>query len=182
LKKLFFISLLFIGFSSQAQRTYVYGVVKDSITLEDMIGVHIRNIDAGSLTSTNAEGKFKMPSQIGDTLVFSSVGHKTLAWIVDSSWFQEEEIEFLLPVNTIYLDEVVVGEFPEYERFKDMIMQEQPEDTTFEIFGVPRVVMDQYPVAEKVNFFTRQTYFFIRYPPSTIRLAKRRRKKEKCSI
>ena len=177
MKKLFFISLIVFGFSSEAQRNYMYGLVRDSISGEAMIGVHIQNINAGSLTSTNAEGKFKMPAQTGDTLVFSSVGHTTLAWIADSSWFHLQEIEFLLPVNTIYLEEVVVGEFPEYEQFKELIMQEQPTDTTLEIFGVPRVVMDPYPQMEKKEFL--HPAHILLHPISTIHHSVSKKEKEK---
>ena len=142
-----------------------------------MIGVHIQNIDAGSLTSTNAEGVFRIPAQVGDTLVFSSVGHKTLAWIADTTWFSSEEIEFLLPVNTVYLEEVVVGEFPEYARFKEMVLNEQPKDTTFQIFGVPRVVMDPYPQMEKSEYLNPVFAFF--HPISAIHHSVSKREKEK---
>ncbi len=164
-------------FSSKAQRNYIYGVVKDSLSQEPMIGAHIQNVDAGSLTSTNAEGKFKIPAQVGDTIVISSVGHKTLAWVADSSWFKQNEIDFLLAVNTIYLDEVVVGEFPEYERFKDLIIKEQPKDTTFEIFGVPRVVMDPYPQMEKSEYLNPVFVFF--HPISAIHHSVSKKEKEK---
>lgn len=169
--------MIICGFSAASQRTYIYGVVRDSITKDGMIGVHIQNIGAGSLTSTNAEGKFKMPAQTGDTLVFSSVGHKTLAWIADSTWFTPDEIEFLLPVNTIYLEEVVVGEFPEYERFKDLVIKEQPKDTTFKIFGVPQVVMDPYPQLEKSEYLNPVFAFF--HPISAIHHSVSKKEKEK---
>lgn len=177
MKKLLTILLLCLCFAASAQRTYIYGVVRDSLSGDEMIGVHVRNIDAGSLTSTNEEGKFKMPTQIGDTLVFSSVGHKTLAWIADSTWFHEEEVEFHLPVNTIYLDEVVVGEFPEYERFKEMIIKEQPKDTTFKIFGVPEVIMDPYPQMEKSEYLHPAFVFF--HPISAMHHSFSKKEKEK---
>lgn len=142
-----------------------------------MIGAHIQNIDAGSLTSTTPEGKFKIPAQAGDTIVISSVGHKTLAWVADSTWFQQSEIEFLLPVNTIYLDEVVVGEFPEYERFKDLIIKEQPKDTTFSVFGVPQVVMDPHPQMEKSEYLNPVFVFF--HPVSAIHHSVSKKEKEK---
>ena len=177
MKTILTISFLFILGAANAQRDYVYGVVRDSLSGDEMIGVHVRNIDAGQLTSTNEEGKFKMPAQVGDTLVFSSVGHKTLAWIAGPTWFNREEIEFLLPVNTIYLDEVVVGEFPEYERFKEMIIQEQPKDTTFKIFGVPEVVMDPYPQLEKNEYLNPAFVFF--HPVSALHHSFSKKEKEK---
>ncbi|MEO9482969.1 MAG: carboxypeptidase-like regulatory domain-containing protein [Ekhidna sp.] len=177
MKKLIFIVIMACSFGAAAQRTYVYGVVRDSTTSSDLMGAHIQNIDAGSLTSSNTEGKFKLPAQVGDTLVFSSIGHKTLAWVADSTWFTSDEIEFLLPVNTIYLDEVVVGEFPEYERFKDMILEAQPQDTTLKIFGVPQVVMDPYPQLEKSEYLNPVFVFF--HPVSAIHHSISKKEKEK---
>lgn len=172
------ISLLLLTLGLSAQRTYIYGVVKDSTTKEEMIGAHVRNISAGSLTSTNEKGEFRMPTKEGDTLVISSVGHQTLAWVAEDSWFTlHEEMEFLLPANTIYLDEVVVGEFPEYERFKDMILAEQPKDTTFRIFGVPEVVMDPYPVLEKNQYLHPAFVFF--HPISAMHHSFSKKEKEK---
>lgn len=177
MRALTFICLLFISVAGFSQRSYIYGVVRDSLSHEEMIGVHVRNIDAGSLTSTNAEGEFRIPAQVGDTLVFSSVGHKTLAWIADSTWFTSEEIEFLLPVNTVYLEEVVVGEFPEYERFKDLVLKEQPKDTTLKIFGVPQVVMDPYPQLEKSEYLNPVFVFF--HPVSAIHHSVSKKEREK---
>ncbi len=177
MKKLIFISLVLCGWHVSAQRTYIYGVVKDSLSNEKLIGAHIQNINAGSLTSTNKDGKFKLPARAGDTLVFSNVGHKTLAWIADSTWFDSEEMEFVLPLNTIYLDEVVVGEFPEYERFKELIIEEKVEDTTFQIFGVPKVVMDPYPQLEKSEYLNPIFVFF--HPVSAIHHSVSKKEKEK---
>jgi len=61
-----------------AQRNYLYGVVKDSVSKEVMIDAHIKNISAGLITSTSYRGAFKIPAKEGDSLVVSSVGHVTL--------------------------------------------------------------------------------------------------------
>lgn len=140
MKYVIIIAFFLTSYAGLAQRSYLNGVVKDSLSRQDMIDVHVRNINAGNLTSSNAYGKFKIPAQEGDTIVFSSIGHKTLAWIVQGDWTFDER-EFLLPVNTVYLDEVVIGDFPRYERFKEMIMEAQPMDTSLQIFGVKPVVM-----------------------------------------
>jgi len=141
LKGVFFILLITISGLAFGQRNYSFGIVKDSLSDEPMVGVHIRNILAGSITSTNEEGKFRIPVKVGDTLVLSNVGYQTLAWAVDSSWLNQEEITLKLPPTTIYLDEVVVGKFPEYERFKEDIIQLNVEDTSFQFYGLPKVVV-----------------------------------------
>lgn len=139
--------------------------------------MHVRNINAGLLTSTDPYGKFKIPAMVGDTLVLSSVGHQTLAWIAKEEWFDEQEVEFLLPVNTIYLEEVVVGEFPEYERFKDQIISTEVEDTTFHAYGVPIVKMDPYPQMEKNEYLNPVFVFF--HPVSALHHSFSKKEKEK---
>jgi len=141
LKWLTTILLILVTFyAAQAQRNYVYGSVADSLDGHVLIGAHIQNIDAGSLTSTNEDGKFKIPVKVGDTLIISSVGYLTLAWVAQPDWFRKTEVEFKLPSNTVYLDEVVVGQFPEYLQFKDDLINMNVEDTSFQIFGIPKVV------------------------------------------
>lgn len=132
---------MFFSLTVLAQRTYLNGVVKDSLTGQDMLGVHIKNINASSLTSSNAYGKFRIPVQFGDTLVFSNVGYKTISWVLGEDLYEQAEIEFFMRINTVYLDEVIIGDFPEYERFKEMILEAQPKDTSMQIFGVDPVVM-----------------------------------------
>ncbi|MEO1254791.1 MAG: carboxypeptidase-like regulatory domain-containing protein [Bacteroidota bacterium] len=171
------IAILLACFAVKAQRSYIYGVVKDSLSNEYLIGAHIQNLNAGSLTSTNKEGKFRLPTKVGDTLVVSSVGQKTLAWVADSSWFVKSEVTFVLPLNTIYLDEVVVGEFPEYEQFKEQVINTMPMDTTFHVFGVPQVVMDPYPQMEKSEYLNPLFVFF--HPISAIHHSFSGKEKEK---
>jgi len=177
LKPLFTIGLLLISLASFSQRNYIYGVVRDSASQQDMIGVHIRNVDAGLLTSSDAYGKFKIPVQVGDTLALSSVGHTTLAWVAQEDWFEKEEIEFLLPVNTIYLDEVVVGEFPEYERFKEQIMNTKVMDSTFQVYGVPIVKMKEHNQLEKSQYLNPAYVIF--HPLSAIHHSVSKKEREK---
>lgn len=116
-------------------------MVKDSASREPMIAVHVQNINKELITYSNPQGEFRMPVELGDTIVLSSVGHKTLAWVAEEEWTQGKE--FLLPVNTIYLDEVVVGRLPTYLRFKDKIINTQAEDSSYVIPGIPRVVITE---------------------------------------
>ena len=164
-------------FVTFGQRTYIYGIVKDSASQDVMIGAHIQNLNAGLLTSTGPSGKFKIPAKVGDTLFLSSVGHKSLGWRVEETWFDGSEIDFLLPVNTIYLEEVVVGEFPEYVRFKDQLLNTEVEDSVYEGYGVPRVKMNPYPQMEKKQYLHPAYVLF--HPISAIHHSVSKREKEK---
>ena len=149
MKNIFIILLLFLTFSGLSQRKFIYGFVKDSSTQEKLIGAHVQNLTSHKLTIVDEFGEFRMPVQLGDTLRISSVGYQVLGWIAEDSWFSENFVEFLLPIDTIYLQEVVIGEFPEYSRFKQIIVDTQPKDTQFWYHGVAQPVMKEFNVLEK---------------------------------
>lgn len=109
-----------------------------------MIGAHVQNLTAGQGTTTDANGLFNMPVQPGDTLLISHVGYQRLGWVASENWLREDVVEFFLPIDTIYLREVVIGVLPEYERFKQLIIETQPEDT-FEIFGYAQIDFASLP-------------------------------------
>jgi len=126
----------------------MYGIVKDSTTKEEILGVHIRNLTSKKLAIADEYAQFRIPAQAGDTLMLSHVGFQILGWVVKESWFEVRK-EFLLPIDTVYLEEVVIGEFPEYSRFKQMIVDAEVEDTSFWYHGVPQTVMQEHNVLEK---------------------------------
>ncbi|MEM9337241.1 MAG: hypothetical protein AAGA66_00815 [Bacteroidota bacterium] len=135
--------LLFLSLSTLAlsQRAFFYGFVQDSTTKEELVGTHIRNISSDKLAISDAYGKFRLTAQVGDSIVLSNVGYQMLLWIAKENWFTSERVTFSLPVDTIYLEEIVVGKLPEYSKYKQMIIDTQPEDTSFWYFGVPQPEM-----------------------------------------
>ena len=77
--------------------------------MQELVGTHIRNLSSDKLAISDVYGKFRMPVQVGDSLVFSNVGYQMLLWIAEESWFVQDQVEFFLPADTVYLDEVVIG-------------------------------------------------------------------------
>ncbi len=155
----------------------MYGIVKDSTTKEEIIGTHIRNLSSDKLAIADEYGKFRLPVQVGDTLMLSNVGYQVLGWVAEESWFAEERVEFLLPVDTVYLEEVVIGEFPEYTRFKQMIVNAEVEDTSFWYHGVPQPSMEEHTVLEKKEF--TNPVFIATHPISFLHNAFSKKEKEK---
>ena len=149
----------------------------DSTTKEEIIGTHIRNLSSDKLAIADEYGKFRIPVQKGDTLMFSNVGYQTLGWIADESWFEKERVEFLLPVDTVYLQEVVIGEFPDYSRFKQMLVDAEVDDTSFWYHGVPQPNMEEHTVMEKKEF--TNPVFIATHPISFLHNAFSKKEKEK---
>ena len=135
-----YIAILLSSLMSFGQRKYIYGNISDttSTPLQDVI---IRNTTARSITSTNQEGAFKIPAIVGDSLAISFIGFRTIRVEVDEGWMEEETRVFQLTAMTTFLDEVTVTKFPEYSQFKDQILSTTPNDTSFQVFGISKVVI-----------------------------------------
>ncbi len=176
-KYLVTILLLFCSIVGFSQRKFMYGIVKDSTTKEEIIGTHVRNITSDKLAIADAYGKFRIPVQVGDTLMFSNVGYQVLGCEAVESWFTQERVEFLLSVDTVYLEEVVIGEFPEYSRFKQMLVDTDVEDTSFWYHGVPQPNMEEHTVLEKKEF--KNPVFIATHPISFLHHAFSKKEKEK---
>lgn len=177
MKLLVIIALIFCSFSLSAQRTYVYGELRNGQDDAIMVGAHVRNLNAGLVTSSNENGKFKIPAMAGDSLVLSSVGFQTQVQIVDSSWFQDEPVTIIFSSVTVMLDEVVVGRLPEYVQFQQMILDEPDVDTTFKIYGIPQFAQDPYPQMEKEEYLNPAYALF--HPISTLHQSFSKKEKEK---
>ncbi len=86
-----------------------------------------------------------------------------------------------MPIKILHLEEVVIRDFPEYENFKKLILNEQPKDTSFQIFGVPKVIMNPFPELEKKEYLNPFFIFFIRYMHYIIHLVRKDKKNIKCN-
>lgn len=142
---LFSISLIYF---CQAQES-IEGILLDSIANAPIEFAHVSNISNGEGTVTDPKGYFSIVASVGDTVVFSSVGHQRLGWKVNTAWFGNKRT-LTLPRDTIFLDEVVVHNIPSEEVFKRRILEYEPEDTTFWYHGMPKPQpLNNAPLAEK---------------------------------
>lgn len=138
-------SVLFIAFAvncliASSQRSYITGSVVDTTKLA-MSEVYIRNISAGSITSTNENGDFQIPTILGDSISITHIGYENLFVIVNENWIENGSAIFQLTPKTTFLDEVTVTKFPEYREFKGQVLSTNADDTSFQIYGVSKVVI-----------------------------------------
>lgn len=110
-----------------------------------MIGVHISNLNAGLITNTNPNGTFKIPAQSGDSLKLTFVGYESIIFTVKENQ-PLELLSFRMKQAITQLTEVEVNVFPEYWRFKQMIVESQPVDSTHVVFGLDVIPLDAYAV------------------------------------
>ncbi len=135
----FFLSISFVGFS---QRDDLHGTVIDSISGDGLIGVHIGNLNSKKLTVTSIDGDFSIPVKENDTLVISHIGYKKETFIVATGW--SDNLIISLTPQAIKLDEVQVSLLPEYQRFKQLVIETQPMDSSLVVFGLDAIPLDAY--------------------------------------
>ncbi|CAL2103201.1 Carboxypeptidase-like regulatory domain-containing protein [Tenacibaculum sp. 190130A14a] len=91
---------------SQEHRKYMYAEINDKIG--PVVNAHIINLQTGQGTFSNDNGEFRILSKENDSLKISSVGYKTISFIVQKSNFGIEKNNISLQKVAIDLDEVEV--------------------------------------------------------------------------
>ena len=101
------IFLLFIVFQqTYAQTIELLGNVQSTTDVEN---IHVINKTAQKFTVTNSEGDFRIAATLNDTLVFTSIQHKTLTILVDTEILKNRTLVVTLEEQLNELDQVVVG-------------------------------------------------------------------------
>lgn len=133
-----------------AQNDIVTGRILDAEFRNAIIGVHIRNMSTGNLAISDPDGSFKISADAGDTLLLSHVGFQSIEWKVHESLESTSPIEFFLVIDAIYLQEVQIGVFPDYQRFKQLILETEPVDSVI-TFDLPVSMMYRGPTAQQLQ-------------------------------
>ncbi len=131
--------LMFIG-ATYGQEPMITGKLLDSTSLEPLQFAHVQNVDQALGTLTDRYGRFRIPANEKDTVVFSIVGYQTLAWVITTKHLKDSALTFKLPTDTVLLNEVTISELPSEEEFKRRILATKVEDTSFWYHGVAEPV------------------------------------------
>ena len=97
------ITLLFCLFATTLFSQEISGTLYDAEAA--ISGAKIMNITSKSITSTDGDGNFKIYAKINDTLVFSSLFHRTKQLVVTPSQFESTQV-FELKKIVNELDEI----------------------------------------------------------------------------
>jgi hypothetical protein len=89
-----FFTLSFAVYSLAQENAVIYGVVTDAVTGKPMPSVNIIIKNSGNGVKTDNEGKYKIESKPGIiTLIFSSVGYKTLKSSISLARQEKQKID-----------------------------------------------------------------------------------------
>ena len=89
-----------------SQSTDISGVVESD---KDVENIHVINKTAQLFTVTNSKGEFKISASINDTLIVTSIQHKTQTFIIDKHIIASKTWVIKLEEFINELDEVTVG-------------------------------------------------------------------------
>lgn len=109
MKQIYFLLLIIFSLQSYSQenRITISGLVKsDSLVVE---GAHVINLTSKVGTVSNALGKFKIPVQLNDTILFSDIEFKNIQVIINETNVYEKYLEIDFQVNINELEEIIVA-------------------------------------------------------------------------
>lgn len=100
--------LFFLAISQFAisQTIDLYGKVKSKLNVEN---IHVINKTAQKFTITNTLGEFKISAKLNDTLIFTSIQHKQVSFLVDENMILNKVVLVELEEFINSLDEIVIG-------------------------------------------------------------------------
>ena len=104
--KFIIISALFFCQAVFSQSVEIAGKVYSKIEVEN---IHVINKTAQFFAITNSKGEFRIPVNLNDVLVFSSIQHQPKTVVVDKSMILFKVIKITLDEQINELDEVLVG-------------------------------------------------------------------------
>lgn len=125
---LFFINMV------TAQSIEISGYVQSEKNVEN---IHVINKTAQLFTVTNANGEFKILASINDTIVFTSVQHKTRNLVVDKNMMSSKTCVVKLEEQINELDQVTVGKILTGDLNSDINNTEGDPPINFYDVGIP---------------------------------------------
>ena len=132
--------LVFIHSYCFAQQQELKGYIEDQSSVLPLHGAHIQNITSQQLAISAPNGTFSLLVSEGDSIIISYTGYQFHAFKVEAHHIAERQFISLMP-DQVILKDVVVTPFPEYWRFKELILETQPVDSSVHI-NLPKV--DKY--------------------------------------
>nr|WKN38379.1 carboxypeptidase-like regulatory domain-containing protein [Tunicatimonas sp. TK19036] len=106
----------------RSQVIQLSGLVLGEDSTTALPGVNVYVPVAGRGTSTNQYGYFSMPVLPGDSVVFSTVGHKRQYYLVPENRVESMTVIVELQTDTTYLPAITVFPYPSEEIFKEALL------------------------------------------------------------
>lgn len=120
--------------SMVSQTVEILGKIESAVDVEN---IHVINKTAQVFTISNGNGNFKINVKRNDTLVFSSVQHKTKVVVVDDDIILKKTVTIVLEEQINLLKEVFVGKILTGNLVSDIDNTEGDPPINFYDVGIP---------------------------------------------
>jgi len=142
------------------QRTMIAGIVLDPESGKGVAAAHVLNLTDSLATITSPEGAFKIPVQLGDSLVFSSIGYHMRAIIISEKQLLSDFLQINMAARDYQLSEVEVNPLGTKDQFRKKFMDLEVDDGSIEIAGIKKPPVDPrtIPVTEDKNEIKKAKY------------------------
>ncbi|MEQ9305380.1 MAG: carboxypeptidase-like regulatory domain-containing protein, partial [Marinoscillum sp.] len=110
------VSVLAITFGVSFGQEMIVGQVFNLQTREPIPFAHIVSAKLG--TTTNLDGKFRIPAHAGDTLLITHVNYEPLRVMITS-----DSMNIYLRPGDVLLDEIIIGLLPSEDQFKKRLLE-----------------------------------------------------------
>lgn len=146
------------GFAQE--RVLLGGVLRNHITGKGVESMHVLNLTDSLATISNVNGAFKIPAQLGDSLIFTSIGYFTKSLIIGEEELAADFIEVKMAQREYQLTEVEVNPLGTKEQFREKFMALDVNDGTIGIVGIkkPSKAPRDIPITEDKNEIKKIKY------------------------
>jgi len=154
------IILLTTQFAFGQNRVLMTGIVTNHLTGEPVAAAHVLNLTDSLATITSPEGAFKIPINLGDSLIFSSIGYNHKALIITEKEALSDFIHIKMIQRDYELGEVEVNPFGTKDQFRERFMELEVDDGTVEVIGIKGPSKDRrtIPVTEDADEIKKAKY------------------------
>lgn len=148
------------GTATAQLRSKVQGLLLDAFTEAPVASAHVINFSDSLATISSAEGLFRVPANLGDSIFISCIGYGSKAMIVDEAKLLAEVVVIRMMPKQYQLAEVEVNPFGSKAQFKERFMDLEVNDGTIDIIGVkqPTKAPRTIPITEDANEIKKAKY------------------------
>lgn len=141
-------------------RRLLGGIIKNTITAGPVVSVHVLNLTDSLATISSENGAFKIPVNLGDSLVFTCIGYHSKALIITEKEMTADYIEVKMAQREYQLGEVEVNPYGSKDQFRQRFMELEVDDGTIDIVGIqkPSKAPREIPITEDKNEIKKAKY------------------------
>jgi len=138
--------MLHLSILCNANNLVFRGVLYNSVDSTTLSDVHVINYSTEKVTYSLSDGSFEIAINVGDRILFSSIGFQLTELIITDSLLDTDFNKIFLQPEIYMLKSTTVYPYQTYEEFKQAFLNLKTEDNSIELnLPVPVVIKETEP-------------------------------------